>query len=77
MTNQRMQIQDFNQKLVENKIYISIIEYVIELNEKFFNININFINHFMDLVHKDEYSINHELLIQYGVTSYQAGSYDG
>jgi len=76
MINQKMQIQEFNQKLVEDKIDISIIEYVIELNEKFFNIDIHFIDDFMDLVDKDECCINHELLIKYGVTNYQAGSYD-
>ena len=73
MINQNMQIQEFNHKLVEDKIDISIIEYVIELNEKFFNIDIHFIDDFMDLVDKDECCINYELLIKYGITSMIGG----
>ena len=70
------QIKDFNQMLVDEKIDISIIDYVIEINDKFFNIDISFINDFMDLVDKDECCINHELLFQYGITQLTAGSID-
>ena len=65
MANQK--IQEYNEKLVENNINIGIIEYVKNLNGHFYNINIDFIDDFIDMVDKDECCIPHDYLIKYGV----------
>ena len=56
-----MQIQTFNQKLVDENVDINIIEYVILLNENFYNMDISFIDDFIILVDKDECCIHHIL----------------
>ena len=70
------QIKEFNEKLVENNIDIGIIEYVKNLNTQFYNIDISFIDDFIDLVNKDECCISHEFLKTYGITQLAAGSAD-
>ena len=70
------QIKEFNEQLVENNIDIDIIDYVKNINEQFFKINISFIDDFIDLVDKDHCCIPHEFLKKYGVTQMTAGSSD-
>ena len=59
--------KEYNNYLVNNNIDINIINYVKEVNNLIYNIDISFIDKFIDLVEKDEICIPHELLIKYGV----------
>ena len=70
------QINEFNEKLVENNIDIGIIEYVKALNKQFYNINIDFIDDFINLVDKDECCIPQEYLVKYGVLTNIDNSYN-
>ena len=60
-------IQQFNEFLVKENIDLTIVEYVVELNEKFYDIDITFINEFMELINKDDFIIHHTMLSKYGV----------
>ena len=75
MTTQEM-ISQLNASLVTEQPDIKIIDYVKLLNEKIFNIGIDFIDDFINLVDKDNCCIDHELLMKYGITNLTAGSYD-
>ena len=75
MTTQEM-ISQLNASLVTEEPDIKIIDYVKLLNEKIFNIGIDFIDDFINLVDKDNCCIDHELLMKYGITNLTAGSYD-
>ena len=59
--------KEYNTYLVNNNIDINIINYVKEVNNFIYNIDISFIDIFIDLVEKDEICISHEYLIKYGV----------
>ena len=61
------EIQEFNQALLTVNDDITIIEYVKMLNDKFFKIDIDFIDDFIELVKKDECCIHHDMLYKYGV----------
>ena len=74
MTNQK--IMEFNEKLVKNNIDIGIIDYVKIINEKYYNIDISFIDNFIDLINKDECCIPHEFLKTLGITQLTGGSSD-
>ena len=74
MTQQ--EIQAYNQKLVNENEVITIIEYVKKLNDKFYHIDIPFIDDFIDLVNKEDCCINHEILAKYEITSLTSGSND-
>ena len=74
MTQQ--EIQTYNQNLVNKGEYITIIEYVKKLNDKFYNIDIPFIDDFMDFVDKEECCIEHILLQKYDIYKFTAGSND-
>jgi len=74
MTQQ--EIQAYNQKLVNEDEVITIIEYVKKLNNKFYHIDIPFIDDFIELVDKEGFTISHELLFKYGITSMTGGTGD-
>ena len=74
MTQQK--IQEFNQQLVDNKIDISIIDYVKTINDQYYNIDIDFIDSFISLVDKDECCISHDFLKTLGITQLLGGSSD-
>ena len=61
--------KEYNIYLVNNNIDINIINYVKKVNNFIYNIDISFIDKFIDLVEKDEICIPHELLIEYGVVT--------
>ena len=61
------QIKEFNEKLVQDKKDITIIDYVKELNEKYFNIDISFIDDFIDMVNKEGFNISHEMFYKYEI----------
>ena len=62
------EIQAFNEKLVMDNIDITILEYVKLLNSKFYNLKIDFIDDFIDMIdNKDDFIIHHKMLEKYGV----------
>ena len=62
-------INEYNTYLVENQININIIDYIKEVNKLEYNINIKFIDEFIELVSKKECCIHHDMLQNYGVCS--------
>ena len=44
------QIQEFSQKLIDDKIELTIIDYVKKLNEQFYKIDISFIDELIDFI---------------------------
>ena len=69
-------IQEFNENLVENGADISIKEYIEEVNDAFHQIDIDFVDDFMNLVKKDECCIHQDMLVKYGVLSSNTDSRD-
>ena len=69
MMSTKMQIQTFNQKLVNENVEINIIDYVNLLNNESYHIDISFIDDFVELVCNDECCIHHNVLYKYGVLS--------
>ena len=70
-------IEEYNNYLVENKnIDIDIIEYVKEINKLISNIDISFIDDFIELVYKDTCCIPHSMLKKYGIFNLTGGSSD-
>lgn len=60
-------IINFNKNLVDN---ITILDYIKEINKISYNIDINLINFFMNLIDKDVCYIHHEELYKYGIVKY-------
>ena len=60
-------IKTYNKQLIDDKKNPSIVEYVKALNEKFYHIDISFIDDFLKLVGTDECVIPHMMLEKYGV----------
>ena len=65
----KMSIEEFNKILVENGAEITIKEYIKEVNDKIYQIDIDFMDDFMELVNKDECCIHQDMLVKYGVLS--------
>ena len=63
MTTQTM-INDLNVSLVNEQPDITIVNYVKLLNKNIFNIDIGFIDDFIEFVGKDGFSISHEMLFK-------------
>jgi hypothetical protein len=61
------EIKAFNEKLVVENVDITILDYVKLLNNKFYHIAIDFIDDFIDLVDKEGFVINHEMLFKYEI----------
>ena len=70
------QITDYNQTLVNSKTNISIINYVKDVNKLIFNIDISFIDEFIELVSKDECCIHHNMLQKYEVLTLKGTTND-
>ena len=66
MTTQKM-ISDLNSYLVTEQSDITIIDYVKLINKNIFDIDITFIDDFIDLVDKDGFNIPHEMLFKYEI----------
>ena len=58
-------IEEYNTYLVENQININIIDFVKEVNKLKYNIDISFIDEFIELVSKNECCIHHNMLQKY------------
>jgi hypothetical protein len=69
-------INEYNTYLVENQVNINIIDYVKEVNKLEYNINIKFIDEFIELVSKDDCCIHHIMLQNYGIISLTSGTTD-
>jgi hypothetical protein len=55
-------IEEYITYLVDNQVNVNIIEFVKEINKIKYNIDISFIDEFIELVSKDECCIHHNLL---------------
>ena len=69
-------IEEYNNYLVENESKVDIIEYITEINELEYNIDISFINEFIKLVGRKDFCIRHLMLQKYGVSNLISGSND-
>ena len=69
-------IEEYNTYLVENQIQINIIDFVKEINKIKYNIDISFIDEFIELVSKDECCIHHNMLEKYEIISLKSGTTD-
>jgi len=67
-------MQDYVNSLVEQRQDITINEFVKEVNKRKFNIDISFIDEFLELVDKDECCIHHEKLYKCGMVSAHTSS---
>ena len=65
MTQQKS--QEFNQTLVNENIDITIVEYVKQVNELVFHVDISFFDDFIALVDKEGFTISHEMLFKYEI----------
>ena len=59
--------EKFNNKLIEEQRIINIIDYVKEINNLYYKIDIDFIDEFIELVSKNECCIHHNMLKKYGI----------
>ena len=62
-------IESYNEHLVNRQENINIIDYVKKVNEIKYNIDIKFIDEFIELVNSDDFCIHHDMLFKYGVIS--------
>ena len=68
MMSSKMQIQNFNQKIIDENAEITIIDYVKLLNYEVYHIDITFIDDLLlSIDNTDQFCIHHELLYKYGV----------
>ena len=58
---------EYNDYLIENDIDYTLIEYLKDANNKFYNYDISFMEQFMELVERVYFCISHEYLIKYKV----------
>jgi hypothetical protein len=71
-----IQINKFNNDLIEQQQTINIIDYVKEVNNRYYQIDIKFIDEFIELVNKDDCCIHHNLLQKYGISKLKGGTAD-
>ena len=69
-------ILEYNTYLVDNQVNINIIEYVKEVNKLKYNIDISFIDEFIELVSKNDCCIHHNMLQKYGIISLKGTTND-
>jgi len=60
-------MDEYNKCLIDNKIKINLIDYVKDVNEKYHNIDISFIDDFMNYINVNDYVIHQSMLEKYGV----------
>ena len=76
MNTIKMQIQNLNQKIIDENVEINIVDYVKLINYEVYHIDISFIDDFIGMIDKDECCIHHDMLIKYGVLSLTSGTVD-
>jgi len=69
-------IQEYINYLIENQINVNIIDFVKEINKLKYNIDISFIDEFIELVSKDECCIHHNMLEKYNISNLKGGTGD-
>jgi len=71
-------VEEYNTYLVDSasQQQINIIDYVKEVNKIKYNIDISFIDEFIELVSKDECCIHHNMLQKYGISNMKGGTRD-
>ena len=62
--------------LIDNQNNVNIINFVKEINKLKYNIDISFIDEFIELVSKDECCIEHNMLVKYNVISLKGTTND-
>ena len=73
-SNKSSPFEAFNLKLIDNKTNINLLDYVKQCN--FTNIDISFIDKFIELVPRTDFCIPHTYLKDYGVYKLTGGSSD-
>lgn len=68
--------KEYNKYLIKNKENIIIIDYVKEINKILYNIDIGFLDEFIELVNKNECCIKHDMLKKYGIVTLKSGTTD-
>ena len=68
-------IQEYINYLIENQININIINFVKEINTLKYNIDISFIDEFVELVSKNECCIHHKMLQKYDILTLKEGTH--
>jgi hypothetical protein len=69
-------IEVYNTHLINNQVNINIIDFVKEVNKFKFQIDIDFIDEFVELVSKDECCIHHNMLQKYSISNLKGGTGD-
>jgi hypothetical protein len=68
-------INEYITYLIDNQVNVNIIDFVKEINKIKYNIDISFIDEFIELVSKDN-CIHHNLLKKYSISNLKGGSSD-
>ena len=76
MNTVKMQIQNLNQKIIDENVEINIVDYVKLLNYDVYHIDISFLDDFINLVDKDECCVHHDMLYKYGVLTKRNSTHD-
>ena len=63
----KMSVEEFNQNLVRKESEISIVDCIKLINDQIYQIDISFIDDFMNMVGSDECCIIQDMLVKYGV----------
>ena len=69
-------VEEYNDYLIKNKINVTVLDYVNDINDIIFNIDISFIDELLELVIRDECCIHHNMLVKYGILSLKSGTTD-
>ena len=64
-----IEINKINNELIEQQRTINIIDYVKEINNIYYKIDIEFIDEFIELVNTDDCCIHHNMLKKYGIST--------
>ena len=76
MNNKKMEIQKYNEDLISKNEEIIISLFVKKLNDKFYNIDISFIDDFLEAVNNENFCIHRDMLAKYGASQMSSGSND-
>ena len=68
-------IEEYNQKLVNDRINISIVDYVKAINDIKYKIDISFIDELLELVNRDDCCIHHDKLKTYKILTKNTSSH--
>jgi phage anti-repressor protein len=69
-------MEEYNKYLVDSNISITIIDYVKEANKRKYNIDLTFMEEFLELVERDDFCISHSMLVKYEIINTNSGTID-